>query len=484
MKFGDLRTTFPVAARGRFLHVALFGFLLGVVVLTRTLGWANWSLWLDETMQADYARRSVLEIIKVSLWDQAHPPLSYLVTALALRISSSDAVLRLPSIIFSVGAAMAIFVAIGGFRRFRSAYPAAALFAVLPVAVHYGQEIRPYAQALFFVALGEAARVRLAEAGSRAALVAQLIGATGAIYSLYFAVFPIAAGFALEFVFASRTRDQNKARFRRAIGLPVAVLLLYLPWVVALSRQPRRSPEAGAPTVTARLVVQFATGLASDRFEASDRATPAVCVWLVAALGLLAAKGQRGGMILQFAACFVAPLLFLSLIGHWWNLRYILLAVLPLCHAFGEGVGFLAERSGDWLLYALVSLAAAAQAPALADNVRSARPDWRRPAAYLQAQFQEGVGGSVVAGDGWSWWVLRFQTLRLERPIDVNPIVANADDLRRIVEEKREGWIIRTPHYVAPGAVDDYLKVVAPRKMFPRAEDARLYRFENGLLVN
>lgn len=467
-------------------HVVLLGLLLVVAVLIRTLGWENWSLWLDETMQVDYARRPFLEIPKVALWDGAHPLLSYVVTALTLRISSTEAALRIPSVLFSLGAALSVFIASGGFRHFRPAFAGAALFTVLPISVHYGQEIRPYALALFLVALAEVARKRTAVSGSRGAFLLHVLAATGAVYTLYFAVFPVAAGFLSDVAAASRSRRVNPARFRLAFIVPLTVFVLYLPWLIALSREPLHPPAMPAQKVTAHLIGEFAVGLAADRQESFARAGPAAFVWSLAIIGLFTARGRRAEIALQFAACAIAPLLFLLAINHWWNLRYILLTVLPLSQSFGEGVGFAtdrARRGGGWFFAALMVLLCAVEAPAIAENMRSARVDWRRPAAYLDWQFRRGRGGTVVAADQWSWWVLRFQTLRLEPPIDVGPIADTGPSLRKVVEEKGTGWIIRTPHHPVPPDLDGFLGEVPPWGVFAEAEDARLYRFEKGRLV-
>jgi hypothetical protein len=477
-------TPFAIGSRSRFVFLVAALLLVGVTV--RLLGWDHWSLWLDETMQVDYARRPFLEILRASLWDGAHPPLSYLVTALSVRVSSFDAVLRFPSVLFSMGAALALFVEGGGFRRFRPAFASAALFTVLPVSVHYGQEVRPYALALFLVALSAAARRRFAETSSHRAVVLHILAATGAVYTLYFAVFPICAGFIYDVVAALRSRKENPIRLRWALTAPVAVFILYLPWLVALWGEPRPTPVMSAPRVTARLVGAFAVGLAADRQEEPARAGPAVFVWSLAILGMLVGRGRRAEIVLQFLASFAAPLVFLLSIHHWWNLRYILLAVLPLSQSFGQGVEFVARRAGwrgGWVLGVVLVVLCAIEAPAIAANVRWGRVDWRRPAAYLEWQFRSGRSGAVLAADDWSWWVLRFQTLRLKPPIEVGPIAVNGQHLHFLVQEKGAGWIIRTPHHPVPPDADQFLARVAPWGVFVEAENSRLYRFEHGRLI-
>lgn len=238
--------------------------------------------------------------------------------------------------------------------------------------------------------------------------------------------------------------------------------------------------------MTASRVAELVVGLAADRTESLARAAPAAFVWLVALLGMAASHDRRVDLLTPFAASFVLPLVFLQGIDHWWNLRYVLLSVLPLSESFGEGAGFLAARAGragGLLLAALLTTTAALEAPALAENIRAARPDWRRPAAWLDSEFQKGRGGTVIAADGWSYFSLRFQTLRLLHPIDIPRIADNAPVLRDVMATFGSGWVVRTPHHPVPKELDQLLADVSPWGVFSDAEEARLYRFENGRLV-
>jgi hypothetical protein len=241
-----------------------------------------------------------------------------------------------------------------------------------------------------------------------------------------------------------------------------------------------------APTVTVGRVAELVVGLAADRQESIARLVPAAFVWLVALLGMAVNRGRRVDVLIQLAAGFVLPLVFLQGIDHWWNLRYVLLAVLPLSESFGEGAGFLgarAGRAGGLLVTVILAVTAALESPALAENARSSRPDWRRPAAYLEWEFGRGRGGTVIAADGWSYLSLRFQTQRLDRPIDIPRIADGAAVLRTTIEAFGSGWVVRTPHHPVPKELDAVLAEVAPWGVFPEAEEVRLYRFEGGAFV-
>lgn len=173
--------------------------LLAVVVVLgvsfRLWGWSHWSLWMDETMQVDYARRGLRGLLRTVVWDGNNPPLDYLVTYLCHRISESDAIYRLPAVLWSIGTMAALFVRMRGRRAWPASIGAAATFAFLPLAVHYGQEVRPYALGLFLVASADAARaefVRSDEGRRRRWLLASVLAAVGAAYTLHIALVALA----------------------------------------------------------------------------------------------------------------------------------------------------------------------------------------------------------------------------------------------------------------------------------------------------
>src|SRR5512141_3024671 len=94
--------------------------VIGLGAAFRFWGWSNWRLWMDETMQVDYARRGLRGLLRTVVWDGNNPPLDYLVTYLVHRISESDAMYRFPSLLSSIGTMAALFARMGG----RGTWPA------------------------------------------------------------------------------------------------------------------------------------------------------------------------------------------------------------------------------------------------------------------------------------------------------------------------------------------------------------------------
>lgn len=106
------------------------------------------SLWLDEATTARVAGQyGYLEIISKFSPTDFHPPLYYLFMKFWTGMfGNSEAILRLPSILFSLGAGYLLYL-MGGIW-------AAVFFLFNPLVVYYSQEVRMYMMAVFFLTGG------------------------------------------------------------------------------------------------------------------------------------------------------------------------------------------------------------------------------------------------------------------------------------------------------------------------------------------
>ena len=467
--------------------VAALAAVVFLAALLRVLGWNNWSLWLDEAMTLDYVRRSLRGLWDILVLEGNHPPGHYLVTFAVRRISEADAALRLPSVFFAAGTVLALFVRCGGRRRAAVGLGAGFAFAVLPLAVHYGQEVRPYSMALCLVAVADAARVTWRESRSRLARVVWTVASILAAYTLYFALVPIGTMILVEVATAWRVRREDPGRLRAPLAVGVLTLVLFFPWLWAI-RNGLHQPPGEPPPFTASAVWTELVALAAGRDESLGRQTAAVFVWLVFGAGFLrASREEKWRLGLDLGAATVGVLALLTLSHHWWNARYLVLALLPLSRGLGEAFGWFSGVERRWAR-ALSSVVLAgsvgvAEAPALAENVRSGRADWRAAAAYLDRQSAVGRGGEILAADGWAYFCLRAQTTRLPEPRGV----ALADQpamLQGQMAAASSGWVARAPHFGGGyPEVDALLAGTRPWVAVREADEVRLYRFEGGRLV-
>lgn len=120
--------------------IFIFAFLVRLIFL-------NQSLWLDEATTAKVVQQyDFVGIISKFSQTDFHPPLYYLFMKSWSNIFGySELSLRMPSVIFSLGAGYVIYL-IGGLW-------AASFFLFNPLIVYYSQEARMYLMATFFLSL-------------------------------------------------------------------------------------------------------------------------------------------------------------------------------------------------------------------------------------------------------------------------------------------------------------------------------------------
>ncbi len=114
----------------------------------------NQSLWLDEATTALVSKMTLVDIFTKFMPGDFHPPLYYLVLkGWTTLFGYSEISLRIPSIIFGIGAVYLIYLI--GKKLFdkNTGLIAGALLATSGLSIYYSQEARMYAMTAFLVAL-------------------------------------------------------------------------------------------------------------------------------------------------------------------------------------------------------------------------------------------------------------------------------------------------------------------------------------------
>jgi hypothetical protein len=464
--------------------VTWFAILAALTVVLRVAGWNNWSLWLDEAIQVDFASRPFTQMWKAIVQDGVHPPLDYIVTFVTLRLGSSDAVLRVPPVIWSVLTLPAIWIRFGP-RKWLQAAGAGAVFATLPFAIHYGQEVRPYALCLFLVAAADAARHHAVLREGLWLRVTCAVLSVLAVYTHYLAVVFLAAMFLVEAFAAFQSRRESPDRFKAALVLPILTGLFFAPWLGVVRNGMTRSRGEGVrSTISTETVRSYVVGFATGVKPAKEAPIAAGVLWTLAGIGCICASGEeRLRLILEFLASFIGVLCVLSWTGHWWDLRYTFFAVLPFCRAIGETAAWALPRIR---LPRTITLAAfclgllALQSKAIQANVKEARPDWRKPHLFLVEQNLTGKSGPVLCADPWSYYCLRGQTLRKRPPIDVLGPISRLDELTEAMRRHGSGWVLRSSIWRNSGDTEQLLMESAPAATFAEVDGTSIFRFEGG----
>ena len=219
------------------------------------------SLWYDEGVSLGEAQATVGQILRDAAAD-IHPPGYYLLLAGWQDLTgSSELALRMLSALFSV-LTVALVYAVGAHLFGRPTAVLAALFvAVNPFHVWYGQEARMYAlfealsaSSVLFTALVLSALGQMTSGPYQLRRVVPfatgyvLINVAG-LYTHY--TFPfVMLGECLVFLLWLARRSRKARMLAAWVGLQIATLLLYAPWLPSAYRQLTTYPRVAPQDVT------------------------------------------------------------------------------------------------------------------------------------------------------------------------------------------------------------------------------------------
>lgn len=359
--------------------------LLALVV--RLIGLGAHDFWFDEALELARDRLPWPRILFLARGPD--PPLFRVLMSPLARVASSEEILRLPSVAFSVATVWLVWRWIARLGDRRLALVTAALLAVAPVQVHYAQEVSQYALAGMVGAAMLLAMQLVLDRGERRDFV--LLGASfvAALLSYYGLVFLIAAVDVVLLLHVVQARDRTRLRRLLAVNALVAVLAALLAWAM-LSRQydefasQHLAPLLAAhaphelPAIFGRLlesnVLRFFWLPWSERAPRVLLVLPAVLV-LLGVVGLLA-RGARFTTPLVVALTSFAAMALAHLLGAYpFGFRYALFLSPLLFLLVAEGLCRLAR----WRAVAIVTgLAVAASQVAFLPNLPLGNP-WVAP---------------------------------------------------------------------------------------------------------
>lgn len=393
---GKHAATLPRALRARFRASKIFWmFFLAFAAAgaLRLYRLGHRSFWLDEILDVFTLRYSWGGMWTALQRGVYNPPLDYLIRKLVELLHPTDALRRLPGVIWGT-ACVVVFGALVARRSCRRIGAAASIFlAFAPYHVRYSQEVRPYALALLFVCSSLLCLDRCLERRSLAALAGFLLFAIAAGYTLYLAALMLwisAAAMLIEDLrSASAERSANARRLLRSAPILAGIsVLAYLPWLGVLVTAVR-SPAFTAPPPfgwqrVSRVVSYFGfAGTDWHRLGVSG----AFFLALLLAGALLA--------ILRYRLTFLAVWSFGGLLvtevlerehSVYDSVFHYLPAGIALTGLAAVPVGWLLSkpraRPFAWLLAAAV---VALDAGGLARYYDRGRPDWRPAAAFLRS---------------------------------------------------------------------------------------------------
>jgi uncharacterized membrane protein len=194
------------------------------------------SLWLDELFSVFLSRRDIAAVVAGTFQD-TQPPLYYLLLHAALQFGSDETAARVLSAVCSTASIPLVFL-LG--RRFfltsGTALLAAFLFAITPFQVAYAQEARMYALLAFCQLAGLFFFHRAWTGGGRSDWLLFAIAEALALYTHSLGIL----GLVSIDLWALWQWRSARARALELFTAHALILLLFAPWLTALSSQANR----------------------------------------------------------------------------------------------------------------------------------------------------------------------------------------------------------------------------------------------------
>ncbi len=177
----------------RTRNLTIITLILIFAAATRIINVSSWPVWTDEGWSIWATDDARLDVVLDNLAHDRHPPL-YFVALRGWRSLAGDSPLALRYLSIAAGLlTVAVTYRIGAdvFGK-RAGLYAALLFAALPIAVYYSQEVRHYGWFMLFVALSWLYFLRYLKRPRLGILLGYILSLTLAFYTLYFAILPLA----------------------------------------------------------------------------------------------------------------------------------------------------------------------------------------------------------------------------------------------------------------------------------------------------
>ena len=316
------------------------------------------SLWWDEFITIGSALKPLPDMLAMlkhlgpsDAEVELFPPLQHLLVHLLLPLGQSDALMRLPGVIFGAATVPAVYLLCRERLGRTPAILAALLVAVSTYHLHYSREVRPYTLLMLENILALCA-LQAAVAKNRPGLLAPYgLCVLAMLYTSYMAA-TLIAGQVLwaGLVLAKNWRQDRWSGLRLGLWLALALALaglLYLPWlqgqlnVFKLLHDPQARPDFTLAFLE-RTLEEFAAYAYQGHFPMG---------WTLAGLGLagvILALGQgRGSFVLLLALWTAMPLagIFLAKAHMELTSRYI----LPLFFFLNIFAAHFSASVVDWL---------------------------------------------------------------------------------------------------------------------------------------
>jgi mannosyltransferase len=195
------------------------------------------SIWLDEAFSISITQRGFIDVLRMVVQTDTHPPLYYLVLKLWLLFSHNEAWARLLSAIFSIASIPLMYRLVSlMYRDERAGLLGAGILAFSPFHLWYAQETRMYAMLIFFILASACFFIRALQNGETNDWLGYIVTTALALYTDNGAIWYLVT-LAIFFLLSVRRFRQ---RFVDWFLSNLVIALLYAVWLPFLYMQVRQ----------------------------------------------------------------------------------------------------------------------------------------------------------------------------------------------------------------------------------------------------
>lgn len=427
---------------GRVLALTLLALVLRVIAL------GHKGLWQDEVFSVLFARPSNTDFWNVLRTAEANMAIYYLALRGWMHVFSSDAGLRMLSVIPGVLSVPAMYGLGERLYSRRVGMWAAGLLTINACAVVYSQEARGYSMLVFFGVLSCWAFLRLIEETSLTHFALYTLATVGAFYSHFYAVFTVLAQ-ACALIWLPPKDVPWKSLL--ASWLLFAIAIIPGLQVVLLSHG---SNLWWLPRPGLLELYRTVTFLAAE----SGKAVGAIlAVLLLIPIGLALRAGwrvvrARGRSLESFRVIFaplglLVPMATTMLLSLWRPMffhRFLIVCLVPFLLLAAAGLDQMQNlRRRRWLVVGIVGLSTVS----VAISYTKVREDWRGAATFTEAAgandpvvfyLKDGAAPFAYYRERLGQPLQEEQILRLAAPPSNDQVAQWANQYPRI-------WVVRFP---------------------------------------
>jgi mannosyltransferase len=348
------------------------------------------SLRYDETFTVFIARLEFLRGIEFMVGDAVHPPLYYWIQKLFLVIGDSEALVRLPAVLFGSLGVMATYLLVEHWINRPTALIAACLMALSPFHIWFSQDARMYTLLALLSLVCMGAYLEFLSRTNRWNNTVFVFASMQAYLTHYFALFfPL-----IQFVHLAINIRRYPERLRVWTGIQFIAALPLIGWIVLLSRREVQHFGIGwipEPRLVdlANTVLNFTVGY-FEPIHTAHWGFAALCL-LIVIWGIRAQGENNDVRQILILWAFLPPLLIFlfSFRRPTYVDRFLILSLPPLLILLSAGVTAMKRRRILLLAGALILVFVVRSGQMLYMPEYLHKENWRGLAEYLSTHVGE-----------------------------------------------------------------------------------------------